>query len=49
MIAKTIFSLFPCGAVIIYVFGVVIISYITSYCFFKKADLLVLHRNSTLQ
>ena len=35
MIAKTIFSFFPCGVVII-------ISSITSFCFFKKTDLFAL-------
>ena len=40
-IAKTVFSFFPCVAIII--------SSITSYCFFKKADLLALHWNSNLQ
>ena len=40
MIAKTVFSFFPCVAIII--------SSITSYCFFKKADLLALHWNSNL-
>ena len=35
MIAKTVFSFFPCV--------VNIISFITSYCFLKKANLLAFH------